>query len=114
MHRRANMKRLAAAAFAVFACTPPPSWAGDDNCPQASFTKSNFERIEEGMTVEAINELLGCVASPHLTFRKGYATSFNWSTVGGSLKYIQIGFDAEGRKVQRLHPAFEFKTSTGF
>lgn len=115
MHHRSNCRLLAAMALVAAVFAHSPAWAGTEtHCPQASFTKGNFEKIEEGMSIEAINNLLGCMASPHLTFRKEYATSLYWTTVGGSLKYVQIWFDADGRKVQRLHPAFEFKTSTGF
>lgn len=115
MHHSLNARRLATVALAAAMFAHFSAWAGaDTNCPQASFTKANFERIEEGMTVEAVNNLLGCVSAPHLTVRKEYAVSLYWSAVSGSLKYIQIWFDAEGRSVQRLHPAFEFKTSTGF
>lgn len=115
MQSRACKRIFSALALAAVAFSQSPAWAGvSAACPQSSFTKANFDRIEEGMTIESINSLLGCAASPHLTYRKDYATSYYWATVGGSLKYIQIWFDEDGRKVQRLHPAFEFKTSTGF
>ncbi len=115
MHHRPSRHLVATVALAAAMFTHSSVWSGADTvCPQASFTKGNFEMIEEGMTVEAINRLLGCMSSPHLTIRKEYATSLHWTAVGGSLKHIQIWFDAEGRKVQRLHPAFEFKTSVGF
>lgn len=115
MHSHTHARMFAAMALAVVALTQSPAWAGvSPACPQSSFTKANFDRIEEGMTIETINKLLGCGALPHLTHRKEYATSYYWATVDGSLKYIQVWFDEDGRKVQRLHPTFEFKTSTGF
>lgn len=115
MHHRPNGCLRATMTLAAAMLAHSTVWAAaETSCPPTSFTKVNFEQIEEGMTVEAVSGLLGCMSSPHLTIRKDYAISLYWAAVSGSLKYIQIWFDAEGQMVQRLHPAFEFKTSTGF
>lgn len=83
-------------------------------CPATSFTLENFSKVHEGMAAADVSAIFQCQPAKHLTVSKGYAVQLFWTTSGERLKWVQIWFDNEDGRVERIHPAFDFKEKTGF
>lgn len=89
--------------------TAPVSGPVSQTCTSANFTTATYNAIAVGMTLDQVNQAVGCAYSPNLTQRATSFTAFVWSD---STAHIIVYFDASGSKVTLLGTTY--KTSSGF
>jgi len=84
-------------------------------CQSESFTGERFNKINQGMTLQQVNELLGCTPDTSLIQRSPRSVLYVWlvsTRTEVAAKSITLFFDPSGEKVKAL--GTEFKSSTGF
>jgi len=85
------------------------------NCSANNLTLDKYNRITAGMTLEAVNQILGCAPDTDLTQRSSVSVYFTWAaTIGNHFgaRTIGVSFDPKGERVKAL--GTEFKRSQGF
>jgi hypothetical protein len=80
-------------------------------CTAANFTLAAYNAIQTGMTVDQVNQIIGCQYLPSLTVRYANFVVYQWGAVGLAA-HIAVYFDATGTVVTAQSGIF--KTSGGF
>lgn len=85
-------------------------------CASANFTTANYNAIQIGMTLDQVNQAMGCQYDPTATVRIQTAVVYRWQMVSPSVKVVQVWFDGDGKIVTPPggSPGASFKSSTGF
>lgn len=80
-------------------------------CTSSNFTVAKYNAIQAGMTLQQVNEVIGCEPNPTSTVRGQDFVHYTWNT--SSSPYMSIGayFVADGSRVQSGQ---YFKSSSGF
>lgn len=82
-------------------------------CTAANITTASFNAIQEGMSVEQVNQVMGCQYTPALTLKGPTFVVYSWA-IPSTTTYITVWFDSSGSKVTRLGgSASSFKDSHG-
>jgi len=92
--------------------TPPPPPAGtvSDTCTAANFTAAKFAAITLGMTLDQVNQTIGCKYDPVWNLKSTTFSRYSWLS---SPKVIQVFFDVNGTQVTATSGGGTFKTSVG-
>ncbi len=92
--------------------TPPPPPAGtvSDTCTAANFTAAKFAAITLGMTLDQVNQTIGCKYDPVWNLKSTTFSRYSWLS---SPKVIQVFFDVNGTQVTATRGGGKFKTSVG-
>lgn len=89
-----------------------PGGAVSATCASSNFTVANFNSIKIGMTLEQVNQTMGCAYNPNYTQRgTGYVAN---SWVSNSGQSVLVFFDVNDATVTPLAAGVAFKTSNGF
>lgn len=84
-------------------------------CTVNNLNIEKYNQITVGMTLDAVNKILGCTPDSDLTQRSSVSIYFTWAaTVGNHFgaRTIGVSFDPKGERVKAL--GTEFKRSQGF
>ncbi len=84
-------------------------------CKAASFNQANYNRIQVGMTFDAVKRVMGCEPDPDFTRRSASSVYYMWAVTINNLvaaKSIEVFFDPAGEKVKGSGANFKF--SKGF
>lgn len=84
-------------------------------CSASNFTSSIYNAIQIGMTVDQVNQTVGCQNNPALTSRMTAYIMFTWISVNSSA-FVQVYFDDTGTYVTPLfgNSSSPYKASMGF
>lgn len=80
-------------------------------CKAGNFTQDTYNRIQVGMTFDAVKRLLGCEPDPDFTRRADSHVYYMWSVTINNLvaaKAIEVFFDPSGSKVKALGKSYKF------
>ncbi|MFC4158978.1 hypothetical protein [Chitinimonas lacunae] len=85
-------------------------------CSSANFTTAAFNAIKVGMTLDQVNQTMGCQYDAGATIRIQGAVVYRWQSLTPTVKMVQVWFNADGTLV--TPPGGEstaaFKSSSGF
>lgn len=81
------------------------------NCTVANFTLSAYNAIQEGMTIDQVNQAMGCQYMPLSTLRGANYVVYVWGVVGQAAR-VTVWFDVNGTVVTKLGGTF--KSAAGF
>lgn len=84
-------------------------------CKAANFTQANYNRIQVGMTFDAVTRIMGCEPDADLTSRSAASVYYTWAVTINNLvaaKSIGVFFDPSGEKVKGI--GANFKSAKGF
>lgn len=92
--------------------TPPTPPAGtvSDTCTAANFTAAKFAAIALGMTLDQVNQTIGCKYDAAWNLKSSTFSRYSWLS---SPKVIQVFFDVNGTQVTATSGGGTFKTSVG-
>lgn len=83
-------------------------------CKSANFTQARYNAIKQGMSLDKVNQALGCAPDPEFTRRSEKMTMYMWQVTEGGLvaaKHVQVFFDGSGTKTLTTP---SFKSASGF
>lgn len=80
-------------------------------CSQSNFTVPIYNAIATGMTLDQVNQTIGCSYKPSLTQRSTSYTIYAWSQGTSS---ILVWFDVNGSIVTPLLGSTSYKSGSGF
>lgn len=84
-------------------------------CKAANFTQETYNRIQVGMTFDAVKRVMGCEPDPDFTRRADSHVYHMWAVTINNLvaaKSIEVFFDPSGAKVKALGTSY--KAAKGF
>jgi hypothetical protein len=85
-----------------------------DSCTPEMFTIDKFNTIQPGMTLDQVNQVIGCKFDPGSIVRAGAVVNYTWASNGSSgVRLISVYFDASTNKVTSTLGS-SFKSSAGF
>ena len=91
--------------------TPPPPIVSS-TCSPANFTIDKYNAIQVGISLDQVNQIIGCEANDIV--RQGSLVTYSWNYVsGGTAKLIMVFFDQSSLNVTGSMEDF-FKSSAGF
>lgn len=99
---------VASAAAAPAAVGQAPVGA---QCKATSFNQANYNRIQVGMTFDAVKRIMGCEPDPDFTRRSASSVYYMWAVTINNLvaaKSIEVFFDPSGEKVKGSGADFKF------
>lgn len=88
----------------------PVSSSVADTCVAANITTAKYNAIALGMTIDQVNQTIGCKFNPSFTQRGTSYTVYTWIASG----FIQVFFDGAGTTVTGLNGTDIFKSANGF
>lgn len=80
-------------------------------CKAGNFTQETYNRIQVGMTFDAVKRAIGCEPDPDFTRRSDSNVYYMWAVTINNLvaaKSIEVFFDPSGEKVKALGKSFKF------
>ena len=101
--------------LSIISATPilPTSFQVAASCGDVNFTTSKFNAITSGMTLEQVNQTIGCKNDSTLTVQRPDALSYAWvDALSYGAKFIVVKFNSSGTAVLSLSGAE--KTFQGF
>ena len=114
-HIITSLSLLACISFgtSAFAQTATPvSSSVANTCVAANFTDAKYKAIKVGMTMDQVNQTIGCKSKPGYITRYPEYTSYGWSVSDPIHLSIIVKFDTEVTKVKST--AGIFKDANGF
>ena len=85
-----------------------------DSCTPEMFTIDKFNTIQPGMTLDQVNQVIGCRFDPGEIIRADPVVSYTWlSNANSGVRFIRVFFDASTNKVTSIFGS-NFKSSAGF
>jgi len=88
----------------------PPAGTVSDTCTAANFTAAKFAAITLGMTLDQVNQTIGCKFDPAWNLKSSTFSRYSWLSLP---KVIQVFFDVNGTQVTATSAGGTFKTSVG-
>ncbi len=90
-----------------------------ETCSDANFTIARYDAITEGMTLDQVNQIIGCKSDPHGTIITGAFVIRGWDNgllpITGGYKQITVTFDSTtGNIVKAPSGSTAFKGRLGF
>ncbi len=83
-------------------------------CGTENFTIDKFNAIQSGMSIDQINQTIGCKFDPGSAVRTGGLVNYHWmNATGGNVQFISVFFDESSLKVTAAM-GNQFKSSAGF
>lgn len=95
----------------AFASPPTPTNPVSETCMAGHFTLAKYNAIARGMTLDQVNQTIGCRNDALLTQRDPFTVIYVWANRGGN-QLILVFFDATGTFVCSDCPIF--KEASGF
>jgi len=85
------------------AVTPTPTPTPIGACSDINFTDSIFNAIKLGMTLDQVNQTIGCIFDPSFTVGSSSFTTRKWVYLNGStIKVLSVDFDPKTNIVIEL------------
>lgn len=103
--------RLDGIAVISVGATAPATSSVTDTCAAANFTTARFNAIALGMSLDQVNQVMGCKNNPSLTLRASQYVAHGWNNIPA---LIMVWFNPDGTKVTGVSGSDSFKTSSGF
>lgn len=92
---------------------PPPVTGVSVTCTLDNFTKDKFDAIQAGMSIDQVNQVIGCKFEPRATMRLNELTQYTWVHLTTGRHLISVLFDESTLKVTGTMGTL-FKNSMGF
>lgn len=85
-------------------------------CDATNFTTANYDAIKIGMTLDQVNQAMGCQYDSTATTRVQTAVVYRWQVLKPSVAFVQVWFDGNGKIVTPPNgdANASFKSSSGF
>jgi hypothetical protein len=98
----------------IGASTPltPPTGPVNETCADENFTPAKFNAISLGMTIDQVNQTIGCKFEPLFNINGTLYSSRQWQYLNPTtfdFKYIAVSFDATGSIVNAKSSPFKIR-----
>ena len=86
----------------------------NETCGAENFTIDKFNAIQVGMSIDQVNQVIGCKFDPGSAVRTGGLVTYTWMNFSaGNVQFISAFFDESSLKITGTF-GNQFKSSAGF
>ena len=78
------------------ACNTTPSITVSTICTSSNLTLAHYNAIVPGMTLDQVNQTIGCAYYPSETMRFTDFVIYHWLVLSGGISFIEVYFDPSG------------------